>query len=852
MERIASSVLVLAALFLNSCMDNEKLHVVTGEDEIVYEAGKDLTRYLSETYPNKTFLTSDSVNEGTRNIVLQINSDSGLPNDEAFRISNDGNLLIIRGKTPRALVNGVYGLLKELGWSFHLSFEVPPEKPGPLHFPDLQFENSPKKDKRIIFNWHNFLSGCTGWDFEQWEQWIDNASKVGFNTIMVHAYGNNPMQSFSMNGREKEVGYLTTTLRGRDWGAQHVNDVRLLSGGEIFNEYEFGSTAAKVPKSERASAATSLMRRVFSHAAQKAMRVCFAVDVDTWMANPQNIINTLPEACLLEIAGYKIVNPEVPAGRAYYEAQLKKLISDYPEVTMLAAWMRHPRKNPGQGSIWLQFDSQTLPEKWRKEYLEILQRHPDLTDERPFPGLFAISKIVQVYRDILDEVRPDMELVLGSWRLDYPSQADPFMPEYCGFIPLDWEHVFDNPAVVERLSEVGKHRQLYPIVWAHHDDHRYIGRPYKPFEGLSSLLNETNSAGYGIIHWMTHPLDLVFNNYENQVWTETENQSLEESSREFAKSLSKDDDNNLIGYYNEWFNRAPMFGRETSDNFIQPSQDYELEGYLSSLEVVEEAKKRLSLLGDVKATSLKTQGLREFNYQLGMEEFIVSFFQNHHNLHQAFVLLKDEKPDEAMPFILKLDPLEAIDLYAKTIMEYGATKGEQGVLVSLNLRWLPDYLDIKQRVGIESVRVCFQPTSHDPLAQGAGKNTFFIDDEKAWWLSLGEKEAGIPAETNGNLPLRSISDSWIEISEGEIIPLKTMRSHNLPAGRLNLRLIPAPGSAGCVVEVVEDGNEILSAAVKDFRSDYSASFETSGGSLSARIAPTEGSVRLAGLVVEFE
>lgn len=263
-----------------------------------------------------------------------------------------------------------------MGWNFYLSFEVPPNEPEPFDFSTIQLDNAPLKERRILFNWHNFLSGCTGWDLEQWQQWIDNGTKIGFNTVMVHDYGNNPMHSFFFNGQEKELGYLTTTHKGRDWGTQHVNDVRLLCGGELFSDDEFGSQAAKVPEEERVQAATQLMQKVFKHAQRKRMDVCFALDIDTWMANPQNIINTLPQ-----------------------EAQIKQLFSDYPEISVLSLWMRRPRKNP---------------------------------------GLFAISKIVKIYRQLLDEINPEVELALGSWETNFTEMADPFIPEYCGFIPLDY------------------------------------------------------------------------------------------------------------------------------------------------------------------------------------------------------------------------------------------------------------------------------------------------------------------------------------------------------------------------------------------------------------------------------
>ena len=479
MKTVLYSIALFISLVTLSCSTQEKTYIVANEE--VNEPARDLVSYLSKTYSDESFISSDQKVEGAKNIILELTSTEELENNEAYKIYGEGDQLIIQGETPRAIVNGVHGLLKELGWSFYLSFEVPPVEVKPLDFSVIKVENAPLKEKRIIFNWHNFLSGCTGWDFDQWEQWIDNSSKIGFNTVMVHAYANNPMQSFSFNGQEKELGYLTTSLKGRDWGAQHVNDVRLMHGGELYSDYEFGSLAAKVSVGERSIAATSLMKKVFRHAANKSMGVCFAIDVDTWMANPQNIINSLSGEALLEISGYNIVNPEHPEGKKYYEAILKNLLDDYPEITMVAAWMRRPQKRPGQGSIWLKYDSRTLPEKWRAEYFEVLKQHPELKDERPYPGLFAISKIIKTYHEILTEIRPDIELLLGSWHLDYPKQANPFMPDYCGFIPLDQEYVFDKPEVLEELSEVGKTRNLYPIVWAHHDDHRYAGRPYKPF-----------------------------------------------------------------------------------------------------------------------------------------------------------------------------------------------------------------------------------------------------------------------------------------------------------------------------------------------------------------------------------
>ena len=119
----------------------------------------------------------------------------------------------------------------------------------------------------MVFNWHNFLSGCSTWRLEDWERWIQQSQKMGYNAVMVHAYGNNPMAGFSFQGQQKPVGYLSSTRIGRDWSTNHVNDVRRLHGGTVFDEPVFGCDAAiDGTDLQRTRAAQELMQRVFAEA----------------------------------------------------------------------------------------------------------------------------------------------------------------------------------------------------------------------------------------------------------------------------------------------------------------------------------------------------------------------------------------------------------------------------------------------------------------------------------------------------------------------------------------------------------------------------------------------------------
>lgn len=227
------------------CLAQNKHVTIVNTDRaevVLQEAAARLQTYLRKTYSEITFTVADTPSPGADNIILEIDTQQS---QEEYRIGRRDNRCVIAGGTPRAVMYGVSDLLEQLGWQFYLSYEIAPSSPQAWDLTQFVTQDSPLVGKRIIFNWHNFLSGCTAWDLEQWQQWIEQASKMKFNIIMVHAYANNPMSPFSYNGQAKALGYLSTTKSGRDWGTQHINDVRRLFGGELFDSPVFEKGAIR-------------------------------------------------------------------------------------------------------------------------------------------------------------------------------------------------------------------------------------------------------------------------------------------------------------------------------------------------------------------------------------------------------------------------------------------------------------------------------------------------------------------------------------------------------------------------------------------------------------------------------
>jgi hypothetical protein len=793
-------------------------------------AAAEMVKYLDRLYKGTDF--SIVKNGSDANIQFLLSSQvkendieiGDLPaKKECFKIAINRGKIVIIAADERGLLNATYSLLEKLGCGFYISGDVLPEPRKWAGFDDWEMEDEPMTGDRFVFNWHNFLSGCTGWNLPDWQLWIDQANKMRFNGIMVHAYGNNPMFSFEYLGEKKATGYLNNTGSGRDWGNQHVNDVRRMAGGEIFDGPVYGAEASMAPEEEKEKAATDMMQQVFSYAEERGTKIIFALDFDTWMANPRNIIEKLPREAVFELGdGHLTPNPEHPDGFAYYEQIIRSLLKMYPEIDQLSVWHRRPSMRPGLGTIWMNFPYEKLPHHWKMEYLDKLKDHPEIPDDLRASGMFAYSKVIIALQKARDSVKPDLEISSGSWQFHYVKYADLFFPEDVALLPLDWQVVFDQPDARATLTRAGANRDVYPIIWAHHDDHRYIGRPYVPWENLTDMLEERNSKGFGIIHWTTRPLDLYFTSSARQVWKSTENEPLKITVEKYVTDLFGKQDDQLSEYYYTWLTDGPMFGRETSDHFIDLGQQkigHGLESWEKMKEKTLQRLEQLSALPGIDENKL-------LKYQKQMEEFYLSFFENQILFQHAYDLAAAGKIEEPVEILKKADPVNTIQKYVNAIQNIGFTAGEKAMVFSMNTRWLADFLNLEQRLGMRPIGFLFSPTQHDPLAQAPGHFTYFIDKDNYWWRCLWEHEM------NDHQFVNKDGNTALLVNEELAFQLKTMHGQPLPNGiyQVNINLSGEQEADELILRQMDGDHERIINNEKS-ENGFSAEIDLSNGSL---------------------
>ena len=865
-------------------------------------AAQDLADLLGRLYPQDQFSIATNLPVSGKAILLGQISDplvrahlrGEIPTaPESFvvrtQLAGDLELGIIAGADARGTAYGVYQLLSNLGCGFYLSGDtLPAPKTGAFDFIGWKLENAPLARERLVFNWHNFLSGCSTWNFPEWQKWTAQSQKLGFNAIMVHAYGNNPMAEFSFKEIAKPSGWLSTTVKGRDWSTMHVADVRRIFGGEVFSEPAFGADAGLVADDGRVAAAQMLMQKVFTDAAQRDMGVYFAVDVDTPSANPQELVMLLPESARFQASGATstlkgsstnriwLPNPDTAEGYAYFRAQVEALLKNYPQITKLVVWFRR------DSTPWVTLKAGDLPKAWQKEFAAEVARTPEAGKFWHGPGLFAVGKIVRAFdRALKDCNATGTQVAAGTWGFEFLPAADCFFPADVPLIGLDYDVLHDKPQLGDagsraELRKIGSHRPVIPVVWAHHDDGRYLGRPFTPLPEFAAKLDDAKAAGFGIIHWTTRPLDLYFDSLAKQVWKNTKDQQLRETCRDFASDLFGRQNREVMGkYLQAWIAGAPQFGRETSDWFI----DRKL---TNITEVVAGCRARLAMIDQARTSGLLPEQSQRLDYQRGLEQFIAAFHEAHGYFQDSQELLNKGDVAGARKFMLQCHPEPVIELFARISSLGGMTRGEQGLVVTLNTRWLSHIVRHRQAIGLEPVRIKFAPTSHDPLAQSAGTFTFYFGPDHDLWECWGEKETGASVFSLPSYITPVLEDSapafWREIGRAGIEsdkpltlvfrPIMAQDSRGkgktaplLPGEyRLHLLLLDpastAPGQRIFEVKVANlpaDRVDIFSRAGgpgRMVRLTYPVTLK-SAGAVALTLTPVKGNAILCGAVLEL-
>ena len=659
-------------------------------------AATELSTFLQEIYANDKFpITESAPSKGNYiwlgtpkqlgNLKQHIKSDEiGKRGSFVVRhVQTDKQQVgLICGNDPRGVLDGVYALLEQkLGYGFYLYRNASETvTKSPFDFKKWDLAACPLVDERLCFNWYNFISGVTTWNLPDYKQWIRQAARMQHTDILLHTYGWGPFTQFTHNGVTKSVSHLQNTVHGSFWGVKHTKDIRKLIGGEVFADEGpvFGADVSKVghggiTKTNRVAKAKAMLREAADYAVNTVgMGFNWSFDVDTTYGQPQNIIKTLPEDARFRVGTHWVAQPDTEAGYLYFKKIIETTMTDFPAITKITLWWRG-KAGTNFGGLTLNIKPADLPAGWKPEY----DGAPAEAKNALGPGQLYHAKIAQAFRRALDDLgHNDVELGYGSWwRSDnHPGfvAANHFMPSEMTCYALDYHMVFRNSEDYRNaLKKTADCRRLVVIEWAHHDDGGYLGRPYTPPVDFATKLQETGALGYGVIHWTTRPLDLFFKSLQNQVWSNTLNEPLEDTCKKMARDFFGESQSEIMGeYLNTWMATAPRFARETNNN-LGGAGIKAIGGSVINHEArAKGCEKRIAILDRADTQQFSERALETWKYFRGHEEWI-----------KLFHLAQKTGNIELME--------ETIRKYVeKASRDGGMTRGEKGILIQHNLKWL--------------------------------------------------------------------------------------------------------------------------------------------------------------------
>jgi hypothetical protein len=295
------------------------------------------------------------------------------------------------------------------------------------------------------------------------------------------------------------------------------------------------------------------------------------------------------------------------------------------------------------------------------------------------------------------------------------------------------------------------------------------------------MLRWSNSAGYGVIHWTTRPLDLFFKNVSRQVWQASENETLDVTAGEMAKrTFGAKAREPGKRYLLNWIYDGPAFGEETTDRFVNRIH------VLDASNETTGARVRLDLLNKMRPLAENKAAQEWIDYFTDWEQYATGVYEAQSALQKSYAAFESGNIPRARREIAAADPEAAIEAYARTIRHGQTSRGEKGILITLNLRWLPYFEAQRQAVGLEPLEVEFAPTTHEPLAQGAGHFTFDFDASHKVIEVLGTSELGVEVQT---FAPGTKCASGIEVSAPVQLAVGGLAGTKLPDGNYRMKLM---------------------------------------------------------------
>ncbi len=564
--------------------------------------------------------------------------------------------------------------------------------------------NTKKFPIRGTLPWHNFLSGPTAWNEQDYEQYLDTLQQLDLNLIAFHCYTGGAQRYATYVEPLIKIEYrnviphatLDTSLTDR-WGYSPLAVENFaFDTAKLFklppDAKAFGSDAALLAQNnlQRYERAQSLMRNVMQMAHKRNIK--FAIGFEFGIHPPEFASVVPPES---RIPGTMLPDPTHPSSIEILENTIDNILETYPGLDYIFLWLHEHTMYTGQARV-----SQT--------FADAVKKHRNLFarggEQAVLNGTWSIEYIKRAHQYIKQKA-PDVGVVISGWgggrQLAVVLEGlDKELLEDIIFSCLNpGQGAFPHPDI---LAQITKNRKVWAIPWLEADARLWHPQPRVALMRKHiKLAHKHKLDGVLAIHWRTQSttrLNLeTFAKFAADPQNPDTVQKIyrshcrrrfgQNAAKMLAKTLAKLDENQAFESLSsiEYFPYNPTWER------LNPDLKTQINHLISEIEPALNRTK-------------KPRHRENLNYLLADLRFTVLLDQVGRKIHPAHLLkqrcLLNSAAPQSFPTLFQDAKKSFNDALIEELFQNCAaavhSKGQLGVLSSLNQKLYIQYRELNR------------------------------------------------------------------------------------------------------------------------------------------------------------
>lgn len=561
---------------------------------------------------------------------------------------------------------------------------------------------------RGVLPWHNFLSGPTAWNLEDYRNYLDECRRNGINFIGFHTYTGGgeryatyvePMikiqykqilpQACFDNSLTARWGYLP--MRVQDFAFGTGRAFTLPDGAEAFGNT--GSVTARTTL-EHYERAQQLMRDVLTLAHERGIRM--AMGFEFGVLPPEYFsLNEAGDCFYWPGESNMIPNPKSRLAADIHRAALDDILRAYPDIDYIWLWLNEHSFMGADIRKAMQNEPFARAYREQEGYFE---EAPDSAAR--FVGVWALE-YMKLTAGYLKAKGSQARIILGGWGGGHQLPA--LLKGLDRALPRDIVFSCLNPDLGKSpqpdfLADIARNREVWAVPWLEGDHQLWHFQPrVELMREHVKLAARQGLDGVVAIHWRTEEPRFNFRAFARFASDKEAEENVEQLYGRFLEEEFGSEAARLLTPLLARMDREQIHGNVPSPEFY---------AYTPEWGMLDEANVRLrrELVAAGEAALERTTGEQRNNLErfVAMFRFELLLGEVGRAMQPAFALKKQEaegggpvRPGacEAAYRSLRSAPVqEMFEAYLQRVH----SRGELGVLCSLNQRLWREYCELER------------------------------------------------------------------------------------------------------------------------------------------------------------